>query len=263
MQEKYFIKQNLYVRAAMFTSDELSRQRRLGVNEIDEDVLKGLIVQREKIEAQKTGMVKTLVIALFLGFVAWNGGNIQIPGTGASIAEVPAFLELSLIAAAFSALLVTYCFITIQIYSAVISSVTKDVLAKNTFDPDLFSAANTPTWLYIKYSQYAPVIGRTPGFMVSKGGRLFFALLTGGLNVIILILWFLAIASIIYMAHYGLSDTLAGWAVYSACIAMILVSFISMLANVLQFKTELDFNILERIQVDFEEPLDALEDEGL
>ena len=234
----------------MFTADELSRQKRLGLNEINENVLEGLVNQRAKLEGQQINLIRSLTISLFLAFVAWSGGSIQIPGTSASMVEIPAFLELSLIAASFSVLMVTYSFLSIQLYNAVISAVASEVLAKNKLDPDLFAAAHTPTWLFLKYTRMAPVDGRTPGYKVSTYGRFFYGALVGSLTVILLALWFLAIASILYIAHSGLSDDVTGWAVYITCFAIVLASFISMAANIVEFTNEMDFSVLEEIETD-------------
>jgi hypothetical protein len=246
--ERYTLKQNLYVRASMYTADELRRQRRLGLNEVNETVLQGLVDQRAKLEGQQTNLLRSLTISLFLAVIAWNGGNIEIPGTGASIAEIPSFLELSLIAASLSVLMVTYSFLSIQLYNAVISAVARDVLAKNKLDPDLFAAAQSPTWLFIKYCRAAPVDGRVPGFKVSGIGRTFYGILVGLSAIILLGLWFLAIASILYIAHSGLSNDVAGWAVYATCIVIIFASFISMAANIIEFTHEMDFSVLEEIE---------------
>ncbi len=66
-------------------------------NKTFSSVAKNAAIDNLKIEAQQNTLIRSLTISLFLAFIAWNGGNIQIPGTGASIAELPAFLELSLI----------------------------------------------------------------------------------------------------------------------------------------------------------------------
>lgn len=250
MTEIYTLKQSLYVRASMFTADELRRQKRLELKEINQNVLEGLVNQRAKLESQQNNLIRSLTVAVFLAFVAWNGGNIQIPGTGASIADVPAFLEICLIAAAFNVLMVTYSFLSIQLYDAVISAVASDVMAKNQLDPDLFTAAHTPTWLFLKYCRTAPVIGREPGFIISASGRIFFGVLVGSLSIILLALWFLAIASIIYISHTGLSDDVVGWVVYATCIFIIFVSFISMAANIVNFTHEMDFSVLEEMETD-------------
>lgn len=250
MTERFTLKQSLTVRASMFTSDELRRQKRLGLSEVDRNVLDGLVAQRSKIEAQQDKLIRSLTISLFFAFIAWHGGTIQIPGTGASIAEVPAFLELSLISAAFSVLMITYTFLSVQIYTAIISAVASDVLAKNKLDPDLFSAAQAPVWLFFKYSQEAPVNGRVPGYKISSSGRVFYGLLVGSVTFLILALWFLAIASILYIAHSGLSDDLAGWAIYSTCIALICASFIAMAANVVEFTHEMNCEALETMEAD-------------
>lgn len=127
MTERYTLKQSLYVRANMFTAEELRRQKRLGINELNENVLEGLVNQRAKFEGQQVNLIRSLTISLLLAFVAWSGGNIQIPGTSASLVEIPAFLELSLISASFSVLMVTYSFLSIQSYNAVISAVAREV----------------------------------------------------------------------------------------------------------------------------------------
>lgn len=250
MIEPFTLKQSLTVRASMFTADELRRQKRLNLSEIDKNVLEGLVKQRSGIEAQQEKLIRSLTISLFLAFIAWHGGSIQIPGTGASIAEIPAFLELSLISAAFSVLMITYTFLSLQIYTALISAIASVVLAKDKLDPDLFSAALAPVWLFFKYSQEAPVIGREPGYKISSSGRIFYGLLVGSVSVIILALWFLAIASILYIAHSGLTDDLAGWAVYFTCIALICASLIAMAANILEFSHEIDFEFLEKMEAD-------------
>jgi hypothetical protein len=105
-------------------------------------------------------------------------------------------------------------------------------------------------WLFLKYSQRAPVNGRSPGFKISTFGRVFYGVLVGSLTVILLALWLLAIASILYIAHSGLSDDIAGWVIYSLCIALIFASFVSMAANVVQFTHEMDFEVLEAMDAD-------------
>ncbi len=250
MTERYTLKQGLYARASMFTADELRRQKRLDLKEVNQNVLEGLVNQRAKLEAQQNKIISSLTATLFLAFIAWNGGNIQFPGTGASIADIPAFLELCLIAAALSVLMVTYTFLSIQLYNAMISAVASDVLAKNKLDPDLFAAAHTPTWLFVKYCQVAPVNGRKPGFRISAPGRVFYDVLVGSLSAILLALWLLAIASILYIAHTGLSDDLVGWVVYVTCDLIIFASFISMAANVVEFTHEMDFSLLEEMEAD-------------
>lgn len=250
MTKRYTLKQSLYVRASMFTSEELRRQKRLGLGELNEGVLEGLVNQRGKLEVQQNNLIRSLMISLFLAFIAWSGGGIQIPGTKASIVEIPAFLELSLIAASFSVLMATYSFLSIQLYNAVIAAIASDILAKSKLDPDLFSAAHTPTWLFLKYSRKDPVDGRVPGYKLSASGRVFYGLLVGLLSLILLTLWILSIVSILYIAHSGLSDDLAGWVVYCTCIVIIIASFVSMAANIVEFTNEMDFSVLEEMEAD-------------
>jgi hypothetical protein len=248
MSENHIFKLNLYVRASMFTTDELRRQRRLALDDINIDVLNGLIQQKNYFEDRQNIMTRTLTISLFLAFVAWSGGNIKIPGTGASIGEVPAFLELSLISASFSVLMITYAFLSLQIYGAVISSIAQELLAKNELDTDIFVASKVPTWLFLKYAQFSPVNTRPPGYVISKMGALYNKILITSLLIVLLAGWVLAIISILYIAHTGLSNSIAGWSVYSFCIIIIFVSCISMSANIVEFEHKMDFDILEPIE---------------
>ncbi|PHR25756.1 MAG: hypothetical protein COA37_02735 [Hoeflea sp.] len=245
MTERYTLKQNLYVRASMFTTEELRRQKRLGLSDINEDILNGLVQQRMHFEGQQQNMVRALAVALFLTFVSWNGGDIVIPGTGTSVGGVPAFLELSLLTSAFSVLMITYSFLSIQMYNSVIAAIAQSVLAKNELDADLFAASKVPTWLFVKYAQKAPVNGRVPGFNISTLGNFYNRLLIGSLAFVLLSAWIFAIICILYIAHDGLSDTVAGWSVYLLCIGLIAVACISMAANVLEFEHEMDFDNLE------------------
>lgn len=248
MTERYTLKLSMYVRASMFTAQELRRQKRLGLNELNENLLDDLVVQRMHFEGQQQKMIRTLTISLFLAFVAWSGNDIKIPGTGTSIGAVPAFLELSLISAAFGVLMITYSFLSIQMYNAVISAVAKVVLAKDELDTDLFAAAKVPTWLFLKYAQEAPVHGRSPGYKISMLGNLYNKLLTGSLGLVLLAAWIFAMVCIVYIAHTGLSDSIAGWSVYLLCVVLIVVAVISMAANVLEFEHEMDFDHLEPTQ---------------
>jgi hypothetical protein len=225
--------------------EELRRQKRLGLSDLNEDVLKGLVEQRKYFEGQQDKMVRSLAVALFMAFVAWSGNDIKIPGTGTSIGGVPAFLELSLITAAFSVLMITYAFLSIQMHSSVISAFAQVVLAKGDLDPDLFAAAKVPTWLFLKYAQAAPVNSRLPGFRISTLGNIYNKLLIGSLVFVMLAGWIFAIICILYIAHTGLSGSIAGWAVYLLCIGLIFVAIISMAANVLKFEHEMDFDLLE------------------
>jgi hypothetical protein len=77
MTERPTLKQNLYVRASMFTAEELRRQKRLALAEINENVLEGLVNQRANLEAQQNNLIRTLVISLFFSFIAWSGGTYK------------------------------------------------------------------------------------------------------------------------------------------------------------------------------------------
>ncbi len=248
MKEEYHIRQNLYVRCSMFTSDELRRQKRLGLNKIDKDVLDGLIKQKSTLESQQTSTARTLIIFLFLSFVSWKGGNFKIPGTGATIEDIPAFLEISLIISSFSVLFISYLFLSIHLYSAMISATAQTVMAEDKLDTDIFVASREPMWLFIKYARNSPVNGRSPGYVISKLGSAYNYFLVSSASIVISISWFLSIFCILYLCHVGLSDSFAGWIVYAFCILLIFISITTMLAMHISFKTKLDFEHLEHIE---------------
>ncbi len=248
MTDRKTLKQSLYVRASMFTADELRRQKRFGLNQINEELLSGLVEQRRQLEIKQETLIRSLYISLFISFVAWRGESVTIPGTGALVSEVPAILELALISAAFGVLFASYSFLSIQLYNSLISAIASVVLAKSKLDPDIFAAAQTPTWLFAKYAQRAPVNGREPGFKISRLGNIYNSILTGFISIIILAAWLFSVFSIAYLAHTGLSNSWTGWSVYILCIVIILAAIFSMAANFLEFEHEMDFDILEKIE---------------
>ena len=164
MPEKKYLTMNMGVRARMTVADEIRRQKRLGLDVINEKVVEGLIEQRQYLENQQTQTLKSLVLLVFLSFVAWQGGNIKIPGTGASIAEVPAFLEISLVLSALILMWLPYLFLCIQTYEGVIHTIVKQISAKNLIDEDIVVASKMPVQLYLKYARENVVIGRKNGF---------------------------------------------------------------------------------------------------
>jgi hypothetical protein len=94
----------------MTAANEIRRQSRLGMDVINEKVVEGLIEQRQYFEKQQQQILRSLLLLVFLSFVTWQGANIKIPGTGVSIAEVPAFFEISLVLSALCLMWVPYNF---------------------------------------------------------------------------------------------------------------------------------------------------------
>ena len=250
MIEKITIKQSLYVRASFFTMDEIRRQARLSLNEIDENLVKDLTIQKEKLENQQNTILKSLIISIFLSFMSYNGGNIEVPGFGIMISEIPAFLEISLISSSFAILVISYTFLNIQIYTAVIQQISSTVIAKKLLDADLFCAAQTPTWLFFKYCRFSPVIGRPPTYVISKYGNIFYTILISSITLTLMLLWIFAIFSVVYLAQMGLSDSPAGWSVYIVCMFTIFAACMVMAANVLEFNHEMDLETAEDISID-------------
>lgn len=254
MVERYTLKQSFYTRVSMFTSNELLRQKRLGYNKIDKEFLEGLIKQKAKIEGEQSKIVGLFFLSLFLAFVAWSGGNIKIPGTGVSISEVPAFLELSLIISTLSIFLFTCSFLSAQTYGAIISLVANEIILENKIDADIILASQYPSWIFLKFFQRNPLIGRNPPYRISNSGAYFYGFLTSLIMLIIIVLFIISIFSVIYIAHSGLSNNLVGWIVYITCFAIIFATFLCVMVNFIGFEHEIDFELLEKAEEKNESP---------
>jgi hypothetical protein len=238
---------SLAVLARMTVANELRRQSRLGIKVINDKVVEGLLVQRQNVEGQQQQFIKLLVMSVFLSFVAWRGGKIQIPGTGASITEIPAFLEISLVVAALSLMWLPYIFLSLQLYDAVIQSIVKHISASNVIDEDIVVASKQLIHLFIKYARRNVVIGRESGYLPSRGGRVYNLLLVGLPMLAYAVVFLLLFASVLVIAHLGLDSGLVGWSVYLFCWFAALIGVFAVSANFVSPKYEMDFAHLESI----------------
>lgn len=237
---------NLGVLARMTVTDEIHRQKRLDLDIINEQVIQGLIEQRQKFDLQQTQTVRSLVLLVFLSFVAWQGGNIKIPGTGASIAEVPAFLEISLVLSALTIMWLPYLFLCIQMYDAVIESAVKHLSAESLIDEDIIVASRMPIQLYLKYARHEVVIGRENGYKISGYGKIYNSLIIGLPLLAFLFAFAFLFVSVLVIAHLGLGDGFVGWSVYLVCWFVILVGVFGISANMVSPSYEMDFDHLEK-----------------
>ncbi|MDP2618774.1 MAG: hypothetical protein Q8P46_01120 [Hyphomicrobiales bacterium] len=248
MPEKEYLKMTINVLARMTAADEIRRQKRLGLDVINEKVIEGLIEQRQHLENQQTQTLKILVLLVFLSFVAWQGGNIKIPGTGASIAEVPGFLEISLVLSALTLMWLPYLFLSIQIYEGVIQSIVKQLSAQNLIDEDIVVASRMPVQLFLKYARESVIIGRKNGFTISPHGKAYNTILVGLLLLAFSLFFVFLFVSVLVIAHLGLDDEFLGWSVYLLCWFVICVGVIAISANFVNSRYEMDFNHLEIIE---------------
>lgn len=248
MPEKKYLTMNMGVRARMTVADEIRRQKRLGLDVINEKVVEGLIEQRQYLENQQTQTLKSLVLLVFLSFVAWQGGNIKIPGTGASIAEVPAFLEISLVLSALILMWLPYLFLCIQTYEGVIHTIVKQISAKNLIDEDIVVASKMPVQLYLKYARENVVIGRKNGFKMSPRGKVYNGMLVGLVLFAFVLMFAFLFVSVLVIAHLGLDDGFVGWSVYLLCWFVICVGVFAISANFVNSRYEMDFDHLENIE---------------
>ena len=248
MTEKHYIPMSMIVRARMTAADEIRRQKRLGLGVINEKVIEGLIMQRQYLEKEQTNLGKSLVLLVFLSFVAWQGGNIKIPGTGISIADVPAFLEISLVLSSLHLMWLPFVFINIQSYDAVTQSIAKQLLAENLIDEDIVIASKLPMQLFLKYARDEIVFGRENGFKMSTFGKIYNGLLLSLLVLSFTLVFFFLFVSVIIIAHQGLDNGFTGWSIYLLCWFLILVGVFAVSANFVNSKYEMDFNHLEKIE---------------
>lgn len=232
MTQKHYISMNMILRARMTIADEIRRQKRLGLEVINEKVINGLIEQRQHLEKQQTDCGKALVILIFLSFVASQGGDIKIPGTGISIAEVPAFLEISLVLSSLYLMWLPYLFLNIQCYDAVLQAITKQLSTKNLIDEDIVVASKLPSQLFLKYARNDIVFGRMNGYKMSTFGKIYNGLLISLLSLSLTLLFFFMFMAIFIIAHQSLDTGFVGWSTYLLCCFF---SFNRCLCNICKF----------------------------
>jgi len=248
MTQKHYISMSMNVRARMTIADEIRRQKRLGLEVINEKVIEGLIEQRQYLEKEQTKLYKNLVVLVFLSFIAWQGVNIKIPGAGISIADVPAFLEISLVLSSIYLMWLPYVFINIQSYDAVIQSIVKQITTKNLIDEEIVVASKLPVQLFCKYARDEIVFGRENGFKMSTLGKIYNGLLISLVLFSFFLVFLFLFVSVIIIAHQGLDSGFTGWSVYLLCWFLILVGVFAISASFVNFKYEMDFENLERIE---------------
>jgi hypothetical protein len=247
VKKGHWLNMSMIVRAKMATADEMRRQKRLGLNAVDEPILDGLVLQKINLELQQTNSIRNLIILLFLVFVSWRGGSINIPGFGISIREIPAFLEISLILSALYIVLIPYIFLSIQLYEGVIGSIAHFVKAEELIDSEIFIASKTPVYLFVKYARKNLVIGRKDGYIMGYSGVLFNGIILYSITVLILLMYIFIVIAIIYIAHTGLRDDVVGWSIYFICWISAIIAFVAASANIVGVNYEMDFDVLEKI----------------
>lgn len=251
MPKPHSLTMSIIVLARMMSANEIRRQRRLGLNIINQEVIEGLIERRKQVEAEQTQVIRKLVGAVFLSFIAWQGGNITIPGTGTSIAEIPAFLEISLVSAALLLMWLPYLFLNIQLYDGLIQSIVQSLTTRSAIDEDIVVASRLPVQLYIKYARTDVVIGRSNGYTLSTVGKVYNIFLIALPIFVFMSIFVCLFVSVLAIAHLGLQDSYVGWAIYSLCWLAAFVGVYAISANFASFKYEVDFTKLES----FDDPM--------
>lgn len=229
------IKLSLGVKARMLARQEVLRDKALDTNIFDGDLITGLIEQNQKLRHQMYSLTRNAVVALFLAFVAWKGGNIAVPGTSSKIGEIPAFFEISLVVCAVQLSFIPFLFLSTQLYEGIISVLVESRSVDGLVDSDLVKASKEPIWLFVKYVQPQIITGRTELYEISKSGRIFNIIFIIPLIIVVLLAYILLNFSILYLAHVGLSNSVTHVVIYIICIFCLLTALVGALGNILEF----------------------------
>jgi len=226
---------SILVKARILARQEVLRARILKADVLNDDLIDGMIKQNEKLQSQMLGMLKGAIVTLFLAFVAWQGGSIKIPGTGTTIAEIPAFFEIAIVVCALQLLLVPFIFLSTQLYEGIVSVLIEGRSVDGLIDADLVKSSKMPVWLFVKYAQIHPTIGRPNLYENSFLGKLFNAILIGALTIVLLAAFLMLNISMIYLAHVGLTNSFVHSCIYAVCVLCFIVAVIGILGNTLKF----------------------------
>lgn len=238
------IKLSVLVKATMLTRQEILRARALDTDLLGDETVVGMIQQHAALNVQMQAILKGAILSLFMAFVAWSGGNISIPGTGATIAEVPAFFEISLVGSAFCLMFIPYIFLSTQIYEGMISVLIKGSSLDGSIDSDMIKSSKMPVWLFIKYMTPNEIIGRKSVYQISKMG-IFFNLLTLLLISLTVTGIYLCLnCAVIYLAIVGLTDSLAHSSIFIVCCLCIFVAAVGILANLVSFSHKVNHDLV-------------------
>ncbi|MCR9236176.1 MAG: hypothetical protein NXI17_05850 [Alphaproteobacteria bacterium] len=211
------IKLSLVVKARMLARQEVLRDKALDTNIFDNSLILGLIEQNGKLRHQMYSMTRNAVFLLFLAFVALSGGDITIPGTGSKIGDIPAFFEISLVLCAIQLSFIPVQFLSTQLYAGVISVFIEARSADGSVDHDLVNASKEPVWLFVKYATSPITVRRPDAYEISEVGRIFYALMVASFSILILSAYLMINVSMLYLAHFGLSDSFVQWCIYIFC----------------------------------------------
>lgn len=238
------MKLSILVKARMLARQEVLRARALESDILSDSLIEGMIKQNENLNSQMQNVLKGAVLTLLLAFVAWKGGNIRIPGTGATIAEIPAFFEIAIIVCALQLLFVPFMFLSTQLYEGIISVFIESRSIDGLVDADLVKSSRMPVWLFIKYANAESTIGRPNLYENSKSGKIFNRLLISSLTLILLTTYIMINISMLYLAHVGLTVSFTHWAIYLVCVMCFSVSVIGILGNTLRFNHTVRLDLL-------------------
>jgi hypothetical protein len=132
---------SILVKARMLTRQEILRERVLKTDVLNDDLINGMIKQNEHLQSQLHALLKGAVTTLFLAFVAWQGGSIKIPGTNTTIAEIPAFFEIAIVACGLQLMLVPFIFLSTQLYDGIVSVLIESRSVDGLIDADLVKSS--------------------------------------------------------------------------------------------------------------------------
>ena len=211
-------KLNMITKSRLLTRQEILRDRLLKSDILNRGLIEGMIVQNNKLKSQMETILKSAILSLFFAFVALQGGAFKIPGTGATISEIPAFFEIAIVVCALNHMYIPFLFLSTQLYDGNIAVLIDSKSMDGVVDSDLLKSSMCSEWLFIKYANAQPSIGRQNIYENSKKGKVFNFFLVSMLLFTIIAAYLMLNISMIYLAYVGLADSFAHWSIFIFCL---------------------------------------------
>lgn len=179
---------------------------------------------------RQNGQLKTVVLADGALALILNGGSITIPGFNISLKEIPAAIETLTAFSAFGFLMLSLSFLNAQFYQAVIEQFSVRIARKVGVDPDFITAGEIFMELYVKAFRSKLNIHGIDFFEAGRGYRIYYSTV-----MFLLVSAVLSIVALHFMVVGGgvLASFSWDWPRFFFCCAILLVSVVSLVANLL------------------------------
>ena len=186
------------------------------------------LAMHSKVVERQDGIAKSLVMTeIALAFLI-SGKNLTIPGVGLALSDIPAALELVLVANSFCVLFVVLTYKNAQLYQAIAFEFSKRATRPMMIDPEFVSSAHIYTELTLKSFRTEMNIWGRDFFEPMRGFKIFYGTLVMLLQASMIGLAFLHYTLVGYGWWLGLTGT---WFSYIFTVTLVLLNVAAILTG--------------------------------